>query len=423
MNVQTKSPESNIAIIKAIDPIEGDDRLVYPGLQEELEAQRATLGQRWQLFEDAPDGSVQEAKAAAGLAGYYLLKTADQLTTGAQTDALADHYTKASEELFDIEPDKPTWQALHNHELQTVREYGSNEHATKLLALYHELGIDSTETSTSNVEFPQINPAWGEYIVQRYGRLLDQIDPETTYTSEMMVEAFQRAMHQMIELEADPGWSDWDATLTESDKLSVAGGRQRIEIGRRRAPELGSELRELVAHELLDHALRAQRARAAGRPELVRGLDGYNDAEEGLGVVAEAALGGGVPEKAADRYHDLGLALGLYGGRQLARPELTEIARLRVQMRNPNMSATEAHNRAAAHVNRMYRGGPGRSSEHVHQAIFVRDMMYFTGYQKMAPFINERLNHGQPVTELFDWLMQGKFDPTNEAHVAFVDGK
>lgn len=424
---EIKTPESTVLVLKTIVPTEVDrGYLTYPELHVELDAQQKTIGQRWQNLEDTVPESNEERRAARDLAAYYLLKTVEQINeTGVDKDLWADRFTRDAEELYDIKPDFQIWSALHQTELSEIKNALGEENifAEQLNGIYKDFGIGDTIKSTVEVAEVMPNPAWRDYILEHFEGVFTLVEEDKVYDPDAMQKLFTDTFIPMAKIEKDDAWLSWNAEIVDDDKIKVQPKAKIIKIGERREPETGERMKQLIAHELLVHALRAQRGERTGDPELTkgRGLSGYIDAEEGIGVANEAVLSGKVPHKSADRYHDVGLALGLYGGRQLTRPELIKLASLRLRMREPDMASEEADTYATAHANRIFRGGLGSGDKHVHHAVFVKDMMYFIGYQKMTALINERLKTNQPINEFFDWLMQAKFDPTNEKHVEYVN--
>ena len=415
---EQKSPESTVIVLKSINPVEvNGSHLEYPALHDEIEAQQHTVAERWQAFEEATPGSNEERSIAGNLAAYYLLKTSVKLNEdGKDKDVWADRFTNASQELYDIEPDVSSWRALHTSELANLEEKAQtgNIWAAQLLGLYESMGLrDDAEQEANQEVLP--NTEWQEYILQKYEDVFNLVADGRTYGPSELQELFENAFMVMATRETDEGWLDWHADLVDKDMVSVVGAEQTVRIGKNRTEGDAVKTRQLLAHELLVHSLRAQRAKANGHKELVRGLSGYLDAEEGLGIVNEVTIDGKIPNKAADRYHDIGLALGLHGV-QLTRLQLFEIARLRNLAYEEAIEPEIAHSRALAHVNRIFRGGPAQEVPNTRQAIFVKDMAYFTGYHKVCQFINEQLESGIPTERLFDWMMQGKFDPTNPQH-------
>ncbi len=123
----------------------------------------------------------------------------------------------------------------------------------------------------------------------------------------------------------DPEWSEWQVVSTDGTSLSVEASDRKIKIASRRESASPKDARALLAHELLVHALRGKNGYKTGDKKLATGLAGYLDAEEGLGVLAEEAVNGQLPDKAYDRYVDIALALGTVDGVQRTRKEMFEI--------------------------------------------------------------------------------------------------
>lgn len=213
----------------------------------------------------------------------------------------------------------------------------------------------------------------------------------------------------------DPAWRQWRVVSDNQAKLSVDNPRKRIVIGRNRAPLKISELKGLFAHEVLIHAQRALRGAKISK-QLGAGLPGYLTAEEGLGVLVESALNGGVSHKVKDRYIDIALALGGSRRPPLNRQELYEVCYVREVTRGvangSDMSLDRVEKEVWEHVNRIYRGSLGNK----YIAVFTKDVAYYKGFVRMARYI-KRQSTERNMDEIFDFLLQGKFDPSVSEHV------
>jgi hypothetical protein len=139
------------------------------------------------------------------------------------------------------------------------------------------------------------------------------------------------------------------------------------------------EARGLLAHELLVHGLRGKNGYQTGDKKLGSGLPEYLDAEEGLGVLYEAAINVRLPDKVYDRYVDIALALGSVDGVQKPRQRLFDISYARQSLRAHTPDSQQPDHalvsKVWAHVDRIYRGGRGDEFG-TRQAIFTKDIAY-----------------------------------------------
>ncbi|MEP6710434.1 MAG: tyrosine/phenylalanine carboxypeptidase domain-containing protein [Candidatus Saccharibacteria bacterium] len=188
----------------------------------------------------------------------------------------------------------------------------------------------------------------------------------------------------------------------------------------RRASVQPQQLKALFSHEVLVHGLRGVNGQKVSK-ELGTGLPGYLDAEEGFGVFVEFAISGQISEKNIDRYVDVAYALGQIDGKEHTRQELLDHAMHRALERNNQAeikkSKEDLEKEVYAHVNRIYRGSLG--NEHI--GIFTQDISYHKGFIDMAHYVNDQIDQGKTVEEIFTFLSSGKFDPTNPKHLAYID--
>lgn len=426
MDTETNKLPS-VLVLKPFTPTEvmggSGERLEYPNLAHELGIHALLESAHWGNFLDSEKGSTDELKSAKNLAAFYLLKTSHALqsSTGTSRDIWAERFTVASEELYETEISREIWRSIFDVEISRT-EQSESPVANKLLEAYEKLGYSAdAEKQVEEQKTQEILPdsRYGEIIKQRFGSVLDLVKEGEQYDPSAMGELFTEAFTKMAEVEDDETWNDWSVEYADKDVLSVVSDILKVRIGKNRASETSEGMQKLLAHELLVHAARAQHARKLTNPQLVTGLPGYLDAEEGLGILHEAAISGEIPAKAADRYIDIGIAKGLLG-RQPSRRELIEIVALRLELRESSDEESDDYKRRArAHVNRFYRGGHGDEGPASH-AVFTKDAVYYVGYQKICAYINQELDSGKNPEELFDYLLAGKFDPTNESHVRIV---
>jgi len=428
----------SVKVLQAINPANsgtGEEELIYHGLAIAVDRYAPTNAQRSTAVWVTEAGSLEELSKAKQLASEYLLRTSRRVVEAhsGNRDLWADRFTQAAIELYG-EPDQAEARRLLTNEYNFLTQLRCNQavsqrHVEFLLHTYkpmsEQLSIPATAVEAAEIGANSEKAAikqYGEAMRERYRPLFDLVDSagKDEFTATDLRELFTQAL-SWLEDNDDPKWAEWEVAETDGTSLSVEGGKRRINIATRRETASLATTRGLIAHELLVHALRAKNGYTTGDRRLATGLAGYLDAEEGLGILAEEAINGELPDKAYDRYVDIALALGTVDGMQRSRQGLFEISYARQLIRPQFKGANEAEvatlaPRVWGHVDRIYRGGKG-DSDGARQAIFTKDIAYYVGYKQMAKYITRQLAEGKTAAEVFAYLSQGKFDPTNAKHV------
>jgi len=430
----------SVKVLEAINPANsgtGEDVLVYRGLEAAVQKYLPTNAQRSREVWDSEQGSLEELSKARQLASEYLLLTSEKVVESNEVnrDLWADRFTQATTELYG-EPEPTEAARLLSNEVGLLtslkgKEGVSQQHVNYLLDVYQPIVAESSDTS--DIEFAQAQVEqekaaireYGEAIREKYQPVFDLVDEagKAEFTATDLQELFTEALDWLRDND-DPEWGEWKVVSTDGTSLSVEASSRNIKIATRRESASPKDARGLLAHELLVHALRGKNGYKTGDKKLATGLAGYLDAEEGLGVLAEEAVNGELPEKAYDRYVDIALALGTVDGVQRTRKEMFQISYARQLVRLQLQGANEAAisslaTRVWGHIDRIYRGGRGDDLD-AKQAIFTKDISYYVGYKQMAEYITSQLGNGRSANEVFNYLSQAKFDPNNPQHVERV---
>ncbi|MGH7233888.1 MAG: tyrosine/phenylalanine carboxypeptidase domain-containing protein [Candidatus Saccharimonadales bacterium] len=426
-----------IKVLESLNPVNsgtGEDVLAYNGLAEAVELYRLTNPERSNEVWDSELGSLDELSKARQLASEYLLKTALKVVGSnvANRDLWAGRFTLATSELYG-EPEKVEATRLIVEEytlLSQLQECSgiSQQPLQRLLATYEPIIIDTKPIETEQQEAQtalehekQAIAKYGEAIKDKYLPLFDLVDKanKEKFSPSDLQELFSQALDWLKEND-DPKWSEWSVEVKDGASLSISAYKRKIEIAYRREAASIKDTKGLIAHELLVHALRAKNGYKTDDDKLATGLPGYLDAEEGLGVLTEAAINGEIPDKAYDRYIDIALALGVVDGIQRTRQELFQISYsrqlIRAELRGDTSILSSLVPRVWGHIDRIYRGGPGDNIG-TRQAVFTKDIAYYVGYRQMASYITEQLDNHKTALEVLAYLSQAKFDPTNDQHL------
>lgn len=396
------SEKPTIFELKAITPTPQSSRseqLEYGNLLREVETQRPFETARMRDFWDAEPDSLEERKVAHALARQYMLMGSLALQRAGTAEAKAtwsDRYTQATSEIYG------TPEASMARKLWDGQEHG--------------------EAISMGPEVELVAGQLKDYLERTYASVYEVLErdlPEAPLSAAEIADRFEAAL-ALLASDYDEAWAEWSIDRNEEkDSLSISGAEKTIIVGMHRARMKPENLRGLFSHELLVHALRSVNGWKSS-DELGKGLSGYLDLEEGLGTFVEYAINGEVSQKNVDRYVDISYALGQIDGVQHSRAELLEHAMRRANKRNEATGSKtdpeDIEKEVYAHVNRIYRGSLG--DEHI--GIYTKDMMYLKGFLDIAEYIASEVESGKSIDQVMEYVMLGKFDPTNQAHANYV---
>lgn len=408
--------------ILVLDPIRTSQlphgKLGYPKLERYLREYEPCEAVLWREFTDAPVDSMRALDAGRRLAQLFFLETASQtIQSNRDNQPLwVNRFNVAGDELYDTEIDYGLWCSLFNESLLNLaRDKVIPDHEKqKLLTEYEKLGFNFSELSQDPAKgLPEVRPEWNKYVLLRFQRAIGSINNEV-YAPRQIEKLFTATLKLLPNTN-----TKWKIVAdADSNRVMVVPEDNTIIIGQKRTDATKVQARGLVAHELMTHYSRAQKGSEYDQL-LKNGLPGYLDAEEGLAMINQYATGDDARGKLTQRYIDTGIARGLLGVSP-SRKTMISIVTMRKMLHRKNLSKTKAAQQAISWVDRMYRGGPGNIPNGTTQPIFTKDLSYLTGYIKMAGYINKKLDDGHNPKDIFDYLYLGKFDPTNDAHVAYV---
>jgi hypothetical protein len=412
----------------------GDNQpiLEYPNLYRDVRDNAEYNGRRIDTFYDQELGSIEELAKARQLAFEYWVATADKVVeSGPQNrDLWAERYTNASVELFGA-PDKAEAAREIGHQqtaFEAMRDDPNVDQARLDLVLSTYAPIVAEEAAVIGDEVDQQHEAnfkqavaeLRQVITERYEPVMQIVDAQEQelFDQPAIVRLFSDALAVMADID-DPVWKDWKVVTNKSTAISVAGKEQEIRIPKNRAPIDATEAKKLLAHELLTHGLRSKNGSQPDNPRMLTGFPNYLDGEEPIAILMGAA---GSDEKVSatvhDRYVDIALAMGVIGEQPKKRSELYDLAYtrklVRLQHSGEPVNETALQKATSKYVDRIYRGSPGDDIGE-RQAVYTADIYYYR-YKAMANYIAEQLAAGHNMNDLFDYMMQGKFDPTNSFH-------
>lgn len=430
----TEKPKQ-VIVLKSITPSQASmytEKLDYENLAEASNRYMQQEQARQEVFWQSPEGTLEEYKAATQLAQQYMLAGAAHLNYNAVSDQSkklwSERYTQASTEIYGA-PDPQRAQSLYRGQIQAILSLGADGSVDEALMHHFVNQIDtqfaSSEYGVSGERlFGNAAARVGIYLERRYASVYDALAlelSESRISPEGIASRFEAALVQLAETD-DVNWSNWSVVRDEKrNNLSVVPGDTKILVGMNRATVSPQQLKGLFSHEILVHAQRSVNGSKLS-PELSKGLPGYLDSEEGLGVFWEYAATGDIPEKIIDRYIDISLATGAIDSRPRNRAELIDFALTRELIRNETRPKDErldggiVKQNVYTHVNRIYRGSLG--NEFI--GVFTKDLAYYEGFHAMGAYIEQELQAGRSIDDIAKYILLGKFDPTNGQHVAYL---
>lgn len=257
------------------------------------------------------------------------------------------------------------------------------------------------------------------YLYKKYGQIYKEIDSayddEETLVIEEVVRINERMLHAMKVFSSQ--WQDWKVVTPESAQMAVSPGVKQIKVGSKMPPLPVRRVKSLFTHEVLVHAQRSVRGLAYSK-RLAYGLPGYVTAEEGLGVLMEAAIEGRMPHRAGDRYVDIALALGSPAMKPMNRHQLFPVAYARTLLRNAgeatSITETQLQDMVSQHVARIYRGTLGNEVV----GVFTKDVVYYRGYRLMADYLSRY--KGKDLQRAIDFVLSSKINPDDPLHRQYV---
>ncbi|MBL8158933.1 DUF1704 domain-containing protein [Candidatus Saccharibacteria bacterium] len=391
---------STVVVLKPITPtVESarGGRLQYANLASAVDKHYGTDMARLNAFWDLPEGSLEEEAAAQQLANLYLLQTARRATETiredhpddqAQAAIWAERYTQASSEIYGVPEAEIASRLAAEQAIGLQRLAGEAGADDALRTHYAELneryGLYDDTVESAEALFAEVAETVGTHMMSKYEKAFAALDlegGEDQIGPADIADKIENAIQALADHD-DPDWSGWTVERNDDkDSLSVVAADKKIIVGMKRASVTATQLKGLLGHEVLVHAK--------------RGVNGSKV-----------------------NYVDISLALGTLGNKPLTRPELLEFAMTRALLRNEieekKKPVEQIESEVYAHVNRIYRGTRGDQ----YSGVFTKDISYHQGFIKMGQFITERLEGGDSVDDIMDYLLLGKFDPTNERHLA-----
>lgn len=441
MKPENLQPVKYIGTI-APENIQTDDKLlVYPRLAERVSVQNEMNGKAisWALStspesrcRDVADVSSRQM-ALEEIRHRRLINAADRIVNGQDPDLVSLHekrFRGLSERLYGY-PDYSVAENLLRDELANLYEFATEEEKEVIDRVVKNLNYESAGPGSEKEELerfeidPRILQELNIAINERFGYLFEDIDDDDVYDVDSIAQTMARSIEILAENENE-AWLEWSVVVKEATSIMVGASDKQIVIPEDRPPISGKKMKGLLAHELLVHAQRSVLGETHQVEGLNTGLAGFISGEEGLAAISEQAISGEEPLLFKDRYIDIALAFAVgENGTSLSRPQIIEFVQLRDKLRLRSLGLSDELTDARRkdinkHVGRIYRGGRGDAGDKLHP-VYSKDFVYFDGYMKVAAYISKMLEDGHLMPDIYNFLIQGGFDPTNELHLKLLE--
>lgn len=388
---------------------------------------REVYTKNWKNFLNSPLNSIEERRATRQLT--RLNWRIQSLLLGRENDT-EEHklrtqwMTRRSVDLFGV-PNVTLTKRIMKHDLDCLRsvQFRTNKDKNdyqKLCAAYEKLGIVAQNKSVhiNRAVITAQENHLKELLVENYGFILKNIHHDRVYDARETADAVQSILQAFTQ--SDIRFSDWSVEATDGTHLSVSTEDKKILIGKNRSIQIGSELVATLMHEFVVHILRSVNGESSGVYDAQHGFDGYAEFEEGLGSYIEFLITGRRPDKLDNRQIGLSLAMGQLGDHAYGPEELVTLLtiRLKLLLKARGMKASyiklKIDELEPLVIDRLFRGGLTKGEPY---PVYTRDRVYAEGFEICRDYVHNELKKGQQPEILMQFLLSGKFDPTNDSHV------
>lgn len=402
--------------------------LSYPDLEIYAQQAKSKDGQLFNEFVDSEPGTLEEEDRARAVAVGNFVLTGLQLqySLGERREIVSQRFTEASIELYGRpEPDEVA--ALAARELNRVQSYKHNpavdqERVARLEKFFSSQLQDNDLSVPEHMERSLIEALdqMKEMLASRYGNIAEIFNKAAAdyrkLSPEQTSNVFKKAVAQLAE--DNPAWNDWSVEVGKTRAMSVNDRKRLISVGS--ISRATDKLLPLFAHEVLVHAQRAVNGSKLQSYPAEHGMPDYLGAEEGLAKFVQIALSGDRTPVTSDIYMNTGFALGQLGQPQITRTQLQQIYLDKLivtkQATGAEVDLPDMVSKSWSHVNRIYRGSLGNEVV----AVNTKDIAYHKGFLQISSYVQQQIESGMSVEEIFDYLVSAKFDPTNPKHVGHI---
>ena len=418
----------DVLVQSSLNPVENTGTLFSPNLNSRIAEYQPYEYDYWHRYLQTVPGSIEEIRNATKLTEFYLLKTSQKIQGNPRDRKLwAERFNNYSYELYGkVDPLQVGQIALRD-----FAEFDNPSTDTKLIEVYKKMASLALNNETPS----DLNKFEGfkTVLLEKFDPIIGVISdlPEGPYKPAYIRDVFGKIIDELSK--EDIAWKDWSITNNPvNTMLNVTAEAKQIDIPDARAEVSSkSNLLGLALHELF-HARRAIAGYRIKDEMLTFGLPDYLAFEEGFATFIEYICTGSKINKIGDRYVDTALVTGAIEDLFLTRPELIELdvmrSHARALSRNKKFDEINAKRLAINSSNRLFRGGDGKPvldefGQIEIQPVYWKDIVYYAGFVKAKKYVLDSLESGQSPESILDFILLGKFDPTNQLHLDYLKNK
>ena len=355
---------------------------------------------------------------------YYLHQARNLLDMGDDPERVrgGEWLMRQAEELYGL-PERVRFNSMINNLRSKVTEHETSDQLTaniiqELLGLLPE---PTPEASEDSLDYAALIEHYRPLVEAEFSGLLAVVpEDKDDFKPEDMVQVFSDGLKYYEEAGIVES-GKWESYIDpDSKSISTSQEKCAVEVGAKRKSLNNMEMRQLLLHEVGVHVQRRLNGDRANFVALGSGLVGYEDPEEGLGVVMEQIYSGKTREAGIQYYTLLGLAIGLDGKPRDFR-DIYEIGWRREAMLkvvNTDKELTEeviakAKSQAYIQCVRIFRGTPCN----LPGVVYPKDIVYHDGNAKIWSYLNTIKGNEKAFKQLF----KGKFNPTDPNQLKLVE--
>jgi len=327
--------------------------------------------------------------------------------------------TTSQGELFP-QPDQKIAAYAMTKVLQKIQEIDPSQ-AVALTEEYPFLKEENAISAEIKLSFEK-EREWHDTLHQKYDSVFAGVREEmseealSNATLAAATTLFMKQAGFPMETEATEGW-----TVIERDDVAgfrVEPGLRQVICGRRKAEITQSNFEKLMVHEIGVHATRAENGYRLGYEAVQTGLPGYQEGEEGLGLLMENLWTGDELDKVGrDHFRYLAVCYAdgqLDGEKHNEQDTLRFISRLIAAQKPDGLSddiaLSTARKTGVDHVKRAFRGMP-------EGVIMYSNLAYLAGKLEIVGLIN---TSNMSAVQLLAYVQRGKFSPFDEMNVSLM---
>ncbi|MGD0284679.1 MAG: tyrosine/phenylalanine carboxypeptidase domain-containing protein [Candidatus Saccharimonadales bacterium] len=391
------------------------------------------LNELWELYasvETHTNESSLERAAYNGIIAnklaqvYYLHQARNLLDMGdlPEKDRASQYLEQQAEELYGL-PEPAIFNSMINNLREKVVNYQGTDDISSTIKqeLLNLLPENLSSTENQSVNYAELINHYRPLVETYFTGLLAVVpDDKDKFEPEDMMQIFSAGIRYYESVGfVEPG--KWDSIIDpDSKSVSTSQERCRVEVGAKRKAMSNIEMKQALLHEVGVHVQRRLLGDKANFAALGTGLVGYEDPEEGIGVVLEQIYDGQPREAGVQYYTLLGLAIGLDGKKRDFR-QTYEIAWRREAMLKlvddnqelNEKTLTKVKKQAYTQCVRIFRGTPCN----LPGVVFPKDIFYFDGNEKIWRYLNAIKNDDTAFGKLF----LGKYNPTDPDHQKLLE--